>query len=139
MLCALRQNKEAQKAFRRRQKVGSLRCCACQTLFPVLCALPVRDSDFLRATTNGRTLEQDSYKDVQQCDVCTPLQAKQAETETRVAELAAQLEQLQQENQSLYRRNLTLQSALVVRSAEPALPTAPRGSVESAVSTSGQV
>ena len=65
-------------------------------------------------------------------------QAKQAETEKRVTDLAAQLEALQHENETLHRQNLTLQSALVVRSSASVLQTAPRPASDPTVSTSGQ-
>ena len=53
-------------------------------------------------------------------------------------DLAAQLEALQHENETLHRQNLTLQSALVVRSSESVLQTAPRSAPDPTVSTSGQ-
>ena len=65
-------------------------------------------------------------------------QAKQAETEKRVSDLASQLEALQHENETLHRQNLTLQSALVVRSSESVLQMVPRPATDPTVSTSGQ-
>jgi len=65
------------------------------------------------------------------------VQAKQAETEKRVSDLAAQLEALQHENEALHQQNLTLQSALVVRASAPA--PAPTSAPDSPASTSGQV
>ena len=55
-----------------------------------------------------------------------------------MVDLAAQLEALQHENEMLHRQNLTLQSALVVRSSESVLQPAPRPATDSTVSTSGQ-
>jgi Tfp pilus assembly protein FimV len=69
------------------------------------------------------------------------VQAKQAETEKRVSDLAAQLEALQHENEALHQQNLTLQSALVVRASAPAPAPAPApaSAPDSPASTSGQV
>ena len=55
-----------------------------------------------------------------------------------MVDLAAQLEALQHENETLHRQNLTLQSALVVRSSESVLQTAPRPASDPTVSTRGQ-
>lgn len=55
-----------------------------------------------------------------------------------MVDLATQLEALQHENETLHRQNLTLQSALVVRSSESVLQAAPRPASDPTVSTSGQ-